>query len=545
MTLLFVRDLSISLVSTGRPLLQDVSFSIDRGDRLGLIGESGSGKSILALSLLGLLSADMRASGSVRLSGTEVVGGREEDLRRLRGTAAAMVFQEPLASLDPLMRVGRQIMGPLRLHRGMRGEAARRAASDLLDRVRLPDRRRIAASFPHELSGGQRQRVAIAMALACRPALLIADEPTTALDVTVQAEILSLLDELVSEEGMALLFITHDLPVISRIAYRMLVLEAGKARRKRYDRGDPFLSASPHHRPPARGRAAGDDSTIRAGRVAMNQPAAGVVTVPSSAVPVFEAEQLGKSYRGRRGDVRALDSVTMQLVAGRNLGVVGESGAGKSTLLGILLALERPSVGSVRFRGEPLDPANRTQMARLRREVQVVFQDPRTSLDPRMRVGSIIAEPLRALRIVGDHRAIVASVLSSVGLDPRVATRYPREFSGGQRQRIAIARALAPSPRVLVADEPVSSLDVSVRSQILDLLVSLRERLGLTLLLVSHDLAVVGHLCDDILILRAGRVVESGPAAEIFRAPRTEYAARLLDSVPTLPPAARAGRPST
>ena len=263
----------------------------------------------------------------------------------------------------------------------------------------------------------------------------------------------------------------------------------------------------------------------------MTEPAKSAGALP----PVFETVGLYKSYGTRRGEVRALESVSMQLVAGRSMGIVGESGAGKSTLLGVLLGFERPSRGSVLFHGLLLDPGNKAQMGHLRREVQVVFQDPRTSLDPRMRVGAIVSEPLRALRLPGDHSVMTAAALRSVGLDPLVVTRYPREFSGGQRQRIAIARALAPSPRVLVADEPVSALDVSVRSQILDLLVSLRERLGLTLLLVSHDLAIVGQLCDDILILQGGRVVESGPSEEIFRAPRTEYTARLLDSVPTLP----------
>ena len=254
-----------------------------------------------------------------------------------------------------------------------------------------------------------------------------------------------------------------------------------------------------------------------------------------SDAPVFETTDLGKTFPARGGTVRALDTVSMRLLSGRNLGIVGESGAGKSTLLSILLGLERPTSGAVRFHGESLDPDDRPLMARLRREVQVVFQDPRTSLDPRMRVGSIVAEPLRALRVPGDHAVIVASALAGVGLDPDVADRYPREFSGGQRQRIAIARALAPSPRVLVADEPVSALDVTVRAQILELLESLRETLGLTLLLVSHDLAVVGRLCDDILVLRAGRVEENGTAEGIFRAPRSPYTRRLLDSVPTLP----------
>lgn len=592
MTVLEVDELTVRFGSTA--VVESVSFTLGAGERLGIIGESGSGKTLTALAILGLASDRANVSGSVRLDGEELLGASDRRLSALRGDQMAMVFQEPLTSLDPLMRVGTQMAESLRLHRGLSKRAAHTAALELAERVGLPDPERIARAWPHQLSGGQRQRVGIASALACGPSLLIADEPTTALDVTVQAEILSLLDALVVEQGLSLLFITHDLAVMAEVARQVLVMQEGHV----VDRGEfeTILSQSeqPYTQKLLRAvRAVGWDGTgasLPVVTTAPPAPAATATTPPPAVVPgwqealsaggtpnpsgrlagtraepsvprgaagpepepvpaadtgvgepLLEAIGLSRTYRlprrsltGPVPTVEALRNVDLTVRAGESLGIVGESGSGKSTLLRILLALDTPDAGELRFRGEPIGRPGQ-DLAAFRRQVQIVFQDPVASLDPHLTVRHIVAEPLECLRITGDHDALIDSALVDVGLDPTVRDRYPHEFSGGERQRIAIARALVPRPRILVGDEPVSALDVSVRAQILDLLRELTAALQLTLVLVSHDIGVVAHLCRHVVVMKDGVVVERGVTADVLRDPQDSYTRRLLSSVPRLP----------
>jgi ABC-type glutathione transport system ATPase component len=582
-TVLEVDELTVRFGSTA--VVDRVSFTLGAGERLGIIGESGSGKTLTALAILGLASDRARVSGSVRLDGEELLGARDRRLSALRGDQVAMVFQEPLTSLDPLMRVGTQMAESLRLHRGLSRRGAHIAALELAERVGLPDPERIARAWPHQLSGGQRQRVGIASALACGPSLLIADEPTTALDVTVQAEILSLLDALVVEQGSSLLFITHDLAVMAEVAQQVLVMQKGRV----VDRGEfetilghsehaytqkllnavravswdgtgspagvttaPTLATAPPPLPTvvpgwrealSAGGAPNPSGRGANGRTESTDPDRTSGPDPNTAVgePLLEAVGLSRTYRlprrsltGPVPTVEALRAVDLTVHAGESLGIVGESGSGKSTLLRILLALDRPDAGELRFRGEPIGRPGQ-DLSAFRRQVQIVFQDPVASLDPHLTVRDIVAEPLECLRIAGDHNALIDAALVDVGLDPTVRARYPHEFSGGERQRIAIARALVPRPRILVGDEPVSALDVSVRAQILDLLRQLTAALELTLVLVSHDIGVVAQLCRHVVVMKDGAVVERGATADVLRDPQHPYTQRLLSSVPRLP----------
>ncbi|ROT33287.1 ABC transporter ATP-binding protein [Micromonospora sp. HM5-17] len=547
MTILAAEDLSVS--APDGTLVSGVNLRLDAGDRVGLIGESGSGKSLTALALLGLLPDGMRASGRVVVDGRDLLGRPDREWRRVRGRTLGVVFQEPLTALDPLMPVGRQLTGPLRMHHGLNRADAEAEAVRWLARVHLPDPARLARALPHQLSGGQRQRVAIAMALACRPRVLIADEPTTALDVTVQAQVLELLGELVAQTGVALLFISHDLPVVAGLARDLVVMRHGRVvesgsvddvlRRPRSGYARRLVrSALAVTRLAGQAVPAGPEPTAAAAPERPAEPGSAdqpkQTAQPTAAGDlILTGQHLTRRYPGRPAP--ALDDVDVNIRAGTSLGIVGESGAGKSTLLRLLLGVDRPTSGQVRFAGQPLD---RVDARDFRRQVQVVFQDPRSSLDPRMSVASIIAEPLRSLRLAPnrEERARrVAEVLTAVGLHPDDGRRYPHEFSGGQRQRIAIARALAPRPRLLLADEPVGALDVSVRQQIVDLLRELVDRYGLTLVLVSHDLAVVSQLCAQVMVLRDGRVVESGATDRVLTEPADAYTRMLLSAVPRLP----------
>ncbi|WP_116213134.1 ABC transporter ATP-binding protein [Streptomyces olivoreticuli] len=558
------------------PLVRDVSFSLARGERLGVIGESGSGKTLTALALLGLLDDGLRATGSARLDGVpfDLVGASDRDLSTVRGRLAGMVFQEPMTALNPVMRVGPQIAETLRLH-GTRTEraAARATAVDLLDRLRLPDPARAARAHPHQLSGGQRQRGVLGIALANDPALLICDEPTTALDVTVQKDIVDLITGLSAERDTAVLYISHDLALVASVCHRVLVMyggrivESGPVRQVLSRPAHPYTEAllaacdlSPGARPkaipgtvPAPGALpegcvfrdrcayADDACAVRpervadasGGTVACWHPRTGAAATEATPPPVeapreagrvlLTARKLTRRYarpRTRpfapRAHFTALEEVGLELRAGRRLGVVGESGSGKTTLLRLLAGLDRPTAGTV----ETADGVG----------LQVVFQDPMGSLDPRMRVRDIVAEPLRGAASPGR----VAELLTAVGLPADAAARYPHQFSGGQRQRIAIARALAPKPSVLFADEPVSALDVSVRAQILDVLRGVTGERGMGLCVVSHDLGVIRYLCDDVMVMRGGRVVERGPVADVWSAPQHPYTEQLLNAVPVL-----------
>ena len=519
-----VRDLAVDFASGEETVraVSGVSFDIGRGETVALVGESGSGKSVTALSILQLLPypAASHPSGSIEVDGVDTVGASGRVLRRIRGNRVSMIFQEPMTSLNPLHTIGRQVAEALTLHRGLPRHRARARARELLEMVALGAAARRLDAFPHELSGGQRQRVMIAMALACEPDLLIADEPTTALDVTVQAQILALLAELQRRLGMAMLLITHDLAIVRRIADRVCVMRGGaiveegpadrifRAPAHAYTR--MLLAAEPKGAPlPDDG--AGADEALACHDLKVHFPIkTGVI-------------------RRTVGHVKAVDGVTLSLRPGRTVGVVGESGSGKTTLALALLRLVA-STGPILFEGRPIQGLTFRKMRPLRRRMQIVFQDPFGSLSPRMTVRQIVEE---GLKVHGFARADgardrVGEALEEVGLEPGMRNRYPHEFSGGQRQRIAIARALVLKPRLLVLDEPTSALDMSVQAQIVDLLRALQARHRLAYLFISHDLKVVRALCHEVIVLREGRVVESGPARALFESPRTDYTRALL-----------------
>ncbi|SFF72614.1 peptide/nickel transport system ATP-binding protein [Actinacidiphila alni] len=526
-----------------------LDFTLAPGGALGLVGESGSGKSATAYALLGLhRGTGARVSGTVRVAGTDVLAAQDAELRRLRGGVAAMVFQDPLSSLDPYYAIGDQIAEVYRVHhRGSRA-AARARAVEVLDRVGIPDAARRARSRPHEFSGGMRQRALIAMALACEPRLLVADEPTTALDVTVQAQILDLLHELRAETGMGLLLVTHDLGVVAGSVDDVLVMRGGSA----VERGpvtevlrapaDPYTRALLSAVPRVDLRSAEGEERAAA-PVLVKSPEAPVTSGEGGDV-LLEAVGLRREFGKGRERLRAVDDVSLTVRAGETLGVVGESGSGKTTLGRMLVRLLDPSAGQIRYGGREIGGLGEKALRPLRRDLQMVFQDPVSSLNPRRSIGESIADPLRAAGELSD-KAVVARVkelLERVGLDPDWYHRYPHEFSGGQRQRVGIARALAPGPKLIVCDEPVSALDVTTQAQVVALLAELRRDLGLSLVFIAHDLAVVRQVSDRVAVMRGGRIVESGTVDEVYDAPQDPYTKGLLAAVPVLDPAESAAR---
>jgi microcin C transport system ATP-binding protein len=510
----------LSVAFGARRVVRDVSFRLSAGGTLALVGESGSGKSLTALSLLGLLPAGAVATGRARIAGQEVIGAAPEVLRRLRGGVAGMVFQEPMNSLNPLARIGQQVIEAIRLHRPMPAAAARARAVDLLGEVGFPDGAQRQEAFPHQLSGGQRQRVMIAMALANDPALLIADEPTTALDVTIQAQILKLLAAEKAARGLALLLISHDLAIVRRYADEVVVMKDGEAveagavaevfERPRHPYTRMLLAAEPRGAPKP---------------VAANAP----VLMEGRDVRVHFPIRRGV-LRRTVGHVKAVDGVSVSVREGETVGLVGESGSGKSTMGYALLRLQAAE-GRIAFAGTNLATLDRTALRRLRAGMQIVFQDPFGSLSPRLSVGEIIAEGLAvhepALGEPERHSRVEAA-LAEVGLPADSVERYPHEFSGGQRQRIAIARAMVLKPRFVVLDEPTSALDMSVQGQIVELLRRLQAEHDLGYLFISHDLKVVRAMAHRIVVLRGGRVVEEGPAEEIIARPRQDYTRALM-----------------
>ncbi len=608
------------------PLLHDVTFSIDRGERVGLIGESGSGKSLTALAVMGLLGEGLSADGEVWLSGrtpatNNLLTVGERSMAELRGDSMSMVFQEPMTALNPTMRVGHQVAEVITLHRKRSSADADGRVIELLDQVGLNNPHQLVRAYPHQLSGGQRQRVVLAIALANDPALLICDEPTTALDVTVQATVLDLIVNGVEDRNAALLFITHDLAVVASVCERVLVMYGGRI----VEAGpvDEVLM-SPRHRYTAGLIAASDLSRGRAvdpgGRPARNPlptipgtvPAAGrfphgcvfrnrcdaateacltrptweeraehpagerafgfachhpadAITKPdidrsgttrptevnamstgdsvSRGAETAAVELLGVDRQFRRPRtslfaappvVNAVSGVTLRIEQGERFGIVGESGSGKSTLLRLIAGLDQPTSGEIYVDGGQVHNQRARKLAWLREILQLVFQDPMSSLDPRMRVRDIIAEPLVAQSWKGDRHIRVSELLERVGLSSDAGDRYPHQFSGGQRQRISVARALAPGPDILVADEPVSALDVSVRAQVLNLIDEIVDRFDLTLIFVSHDLSVVRHVCDRVAVMRQGEIVETAPAEKLFSEPSHEYTKSLVAAIPNM-----------
>ncbi|MFB7305971.1 dipeptide ABC transporter ATP-binding protein [Streptomyces sp. NPDC056192] len=554
MSLVEVSDLTISFDGAdGVRAVDGLSFTLEEGAALGVVGESGSGKSASAYALLGLhRGTGATVGGSIRVAGVDVQAADDAELRALRGAKAAMVFQDPLSSLDPYYAVGDQIAEVYRVHTRASGRAARARAVDVLDRVGIPDAVRRSRSRPHEFSGGMRQRALIAMALACEPQLLIADEPTTALDVTVQAQILDLLHTLRRETGMGLLLVTHDVGVAAESVDEVLVMQSGRevergpvaevlgAPRQPYTR--ELLAAVPRvdaKRP--------EPVPVPAARVADAGgpgPDAAVSRVAQAGEPLLEAIDLRREF-GRGGSrIAAVDGVSLTVHPGETLGIVGESGSGKTTLGRMLVRLLDPTAGRLQYRGAEIGSLSDKALRPYRRELQMVFQDPVASLNPRRSIGESVADPLRAAGVLDDTRirARVQELLERVGLDPDRYDRYPHEFSGGQRQRVGIARALAADPRLIVCDEPVSALDVTTQAQVTALLAELQRELGLGLVFIAHDLAVVRQVSDRVAVMRQGRIVEQGSVDEVYGAPQDPYTKQLLAAVPALDPGLAAVR---
>ena len=526
MSLLSVNNLGLSI--SGVRILERVSFSVQPGRVFGLVGESGSGKSMTALAITGLLPHGSVTTGRAVIGDTNLLGASEQEMCAVRGNEIGMIFQEPMTALNPVRTIGDQVAETLMIHRRFSKRKALAIAREKLNRVELHEDRFPLDRYPHELSGGQRQRVCIALAIALRPSLLIADEPTTALDVSIQAQILELLQSLVEDEGMALLLITHDLAVVAGMAQEVAVMQRGRIverdrteslfRRMQHPYTRTLLAASEHR--PDRPRASGREPLLHVHNVVRDYP------LPK------------RRLLGPRVFFRAVAGVTFQLNREESLGLVGESGCGKSTLTRAILGLEPLQQGHILLEGSEIRTSSITSGQR--RKMQVVFQDPYGSFNPRHKVARLIAEPFHLVRSAiskADIANRVARALESVGLRPSDAQKYIHEFSGGQRQRIAIARALVIRPRLIILDEAVSALDVSIRAQILDLLADLQMQYGLSYLFISHDLTVVRAITDRVLVMKSGKIVESGPTETVFRAPTHPYTQQLIEAAPTIPSA--------
>jgi peptide/nickel transport system ATP-binding protein len=536
-------DIDALNVSIGaRAIVKQVTLSVRPGEILGLVGASGSGKSVTALAVLQLLPTGARLSGAVHLRGTALTGMSEAALQGVRGRDVGMIFQEPMSALNPLMNIGEQVAETVRLHRPVSAEVALGMAREALDQAGLSGEQGRLDRYPHELSVGQRQRVAIAIALVLSPRLIIADEPTTALDVIAQAQVLALLRERVHAGGAGLILITHDMAIIAQMADRVAVMQDGQI----IEYGETAQVLLKPATSYTRALLDAADLKPRRGGVtaATESKAADKAGAVGNSAAVLEVRDVVRAYPRKRRSLwraaapwRAVDGVSLVIRAGEHVGLVGESGAGKSSLLRVLMALEKPQAGEVHLLGEPFSTAAGSQLRRLRRGVQIVFQDPYGSFDPEWRVEQLIAEPFHLLDeppSADERRRRVAEVLGQVGLSATDAQRYPHEFSGGQRQRIAIARALIIRPALIVFDEAVSALDVIVRAQILDLLAELRTRLNIAYLFVSHDLALVRSIVDRIYVMREGRIVEECRTEALFTGPRDAYSARLVAATPNL-----------
>ncbi|GAA4115602.1 ABC transporter ATP-binding protein [Aminobacter aganoensis] len=529
MSLLEIEKLSMKIGSLS--LLKDIDLSIAPGEVLGLVGESGSGKSMTALAVMRLTPAHAQMKGRISFNGIDILGATEPQMCALRGDDIGMVFQEPMTALNPVKTIGEQVAEGIRWHtRASRREAEERARK-ILDRVGLPEQKFALSRYPHELSGGQRQRVAIAIACALKPKLLIADEPTTALDVVLQAQILDLLKELVDENRMSLLFISHDLAVVTEMADRITILRQGTV----VESGDTARTLSEATHPYTRQLALA--STHVPARVRPHVEEAGADNLLDVANVTRDYPGTRRSLFSRPEPVRAVDNVSLTMKPGASVALVGRSGCGKSTLARMILALDTPTSGAIKFRGLDIAGRSEAELRRPRRNMQVVFQDPYGSFDPRHTVERLVAEPLHLLERRPDRkerRDMVARALHEVGLGRSDMEKYPHEFSGGQRQRLSIARAIITRPKLVVADEPVSALDVSIRAQILDLFAELNQKLGVAYLFITHDLTVARAITDDVLVMHEGRIVERGKTSDVLSQPSTEAAQALVSAAPDL-----------
>ncbi|MEO1536735.1 MAG: ABC transporter ATP-binding protein [Pseudomonadota bacterium] len=531
MNVLEVRDLDVTFGKSAVIAVKGVTLDVMENETLCIIGESGSGKSTTAFAMLGLLPKSASVSGSIKYQDQELVGRPERDMVRIRGKKIAMIFQEPMTSLNPVMTVGSQITESLLQHKSLSSSAAYQEALKLLEVVKIPDPKMRLRQYPHELSGGMRQRVMIAMALSSEPEVLIADEPTTALDVTIQAEILELLKDVQRDRGLSVVFITHDLGVVAQIASRVVVMlkgeivEAGDVRQVFNAPAHPYTKSLL-------------SAALRADTIKLTD---GSAAQQGSGEVLLEVKGVSKIYPGARPglfkprkEIHAVRGISFRLHKGETLGVIGESGSGKTTLSRCILNLVRPTTGEIRFQGKVISEQSEAAWRTLREKVQIVFQDPYSSLNPRLSIGRALAEPLKVHKGLAYNQALptVKALLAEVGLPEEAVDRYPHEFSGGQRQRIVIARSLVLEPDLIIADEAVSALDVTIQAQILKLLKEIQARRGLSFIFVTHDMAVLRDFCDRAIVMYQGQVVEEGDVEEMFQAPKAEYTRKLRDAAP-------------
>jgi len=524
-----IENLSLSIGDY--PILKDIDLSVRAGEVVGLVGESGSGKSMTAQSVMRLLPHAARPAGSIRFAGEELLAATENRMCELRGDDIGMVFQEPMTALNPVKTIGEQVAEGIRYHRGLDRAEALDRARHMLDRVGLPEAKFPLSRYPHELSGGQRQRVVIAIACALRPKLLIADEPTTALDVVLQAQILDLLRELVAEDDMGLILISHDLGVVADMADRITILRHGEVQ----EAGETAAVLREQKHP----------YTRQLAEASTHVPAwANAKIPPDGDKTLLELDNVERHFPGHRAGLfkrgeptRAVDGVSFAVRSGHSVALVGQSGCGKSTLARMILALDKPTAGTITFDRMETSALDENALRPARREMQVVFQDPYGSFDPRQKIGHSVAEPLHLMDkplTRPERRERIAAALEEVGMQPADATKYPHEFSGGQRQRLAIARAIITRPKLVVADEPVSALDVSIRAQILDLFARLNDDLGLAFLFITHDLTVARAITHDVLVMDHGKIVETGRTGDVLDRPEHEVTRRLIAAAPDL-----------
>lgn len=537
------------------PIIKNMTFSIGKNEITAIVGESGSGKSVTSLTIMGLLPKKISKinSGSISFKGKELVGLSEAEFQGLRGNDIAMIFQEPMSSLNPSMTCGRQVAEILKRHRNLKSLTVKTEVLKLFQQVKLPNAERIFRAYPHQLSGGQKQRVMIAMAISCKPKLLIADEPTTALDVTVQKEILELLKTIQNQTGMSILFISHDLSLVSTLAHKVIVMYNGEIVEQG---GVKQIFQSPQHSYTKALIAARPTTETRlkilptiSDFMSQNVPQA-IITKDDrdkkhkhlySQNPLLELIDVKKEYLSKSGwfkkqeVFKAVDGVSFKIYPGETLGLVGESGCGKSTLGNTILQLDKATSGAIKYKGIDITQLNKKAIRELRKDIQIIFQDPFASLNPRLKIGDAILEPMKVHGIGSnnkDRKALVLDLLIKVGLDKKAFNRFPHEFSGGQRQRIGIARTIALHPKLIICDESVSALDISVQAQVLNLLNDLKDQFGFTYIFISHDLAVVKYMADQLLVMNKGKIEEMGDADLVYSDPKKPYTKRLIDAIP-------------